>query len=328
MMKSAVLILGAAALATATDGDCFANTKQADCSKSTESGESCVWCSSAAVGDSCFKESDAEGLPTSVFRCEFPALAGTEECTTHTSEKDCMSSSEGSETCAWCTSGAVGNSCFKHSDAEGLPSSVFRCSYQDAYGVQAEPECTTHTSEKDCMSSTEGAETCAWCTSGAVGNSCFKTSDAQGLPSSVFRCEYQSAYGLGAEECTVHTSEKECMSSTEGEEACSWCTSGAVGNTCFKESDAKGLPSSVFRCEYQTAYGFAADPECTTHTSEKSCMSSVEGAETCAWCTSGAVGNSCFKTSDAQGLPSSVFRCEYQTWYEGLFNVAMNFLGF
>jgi hypothetical protein len=51
--------------------------------------------------------------------------------------------------------------------------------------------------------------------------------------------------------CDSVTTEKACMNGSEDKEACSWCQSAAVGNTCFKESDAKGLPSSVFQCEYQ-----------------------------------------------------------------------------
>eukprot|EP00341_Mesodinium_pulex_P014968 CAMPEP_0116898338 /NCGR_PEP_ID=MMETSP0467-20121206/7067_1 /TAXON_ID=283647 /ORGANISM="Mesodinium pulex, Strain SPMC105" /LENGTH=146 /DNA_ID=CAMNT_0004570379 /DNA_START=29 /DNA_END=469 /DNA_ORIENTATION=+ len=133
MKTTSLLILGTAALASANDGDCFSNTAASDCNGSTEGGESCVWCQSAAVGDSCFKQSDAEGLPDSVFKCDMFSLTGGSECTAHTSEKECMSSTEGSENCAWCTSGAVGNSCFKDSDAQGLPDSVFRCEYQTWY---------------------------------------------------------------------------------------------------------------------------------------------------------------------------------------------------
>ena len=193
-MMRTFFVLGSATLVAATDGDCFANTKESTCSASVEGSESCVWCTSAAVGDSCFKESDAQGLPSSVFKCDLYASGvQSAECTSYKSEGDCMSSSEGGESCAWCTSGAVGNACYKHSDAETLPSSVFRCEYQDAIRTKA-VECTSYKSEGDCMSSSEGGETCAWCTSGAVGNACYKHSDAETLPSSVFRCEYQTWY--------------------------------------------------------------------------------------------------------------------------------------
>jgi hypothetical protein len=100
------------------------------------------------------------------------------------------------------------------------------------------------------MSGTEGDEKCSWCTSGAVGASCLKESDAQGLPSSVFQCEYQSSL-KAMSYCEDAKNEDSCMSSAQDGVSCSWCTSGAVGASCLPEDDAKGLPSSVFQCEYQ-----------------------------------------------------------------------------
>ena len=46
--------------------------------------------------------------------------------------------------------------------------------------------------------------------------------------------------------CEAITNEATCLSSMQGNEACAWCTSGAVGTSCQTESDAKALPSSVF----------------------------------------------------------------------------------
>lgn len=51
--------------------------------------------------------------------------------------------------------------------------------------------------------------------------------------------------------CADLKSEKSCMSGSEGSTACSWCSSGAVSDACYKETDAKALPSSVFECEFQ-----------------------------------------------------------------------------
>lgn len=45
---------------------------------------------------------------------------------------------------------------------------------------------------------------------------------------------------------------------------------------------------------------------CENITSQSSCTSSKDS---CAWCTSGAVGASCMDAADAAGLPSSVFTC-------------------
>ena len=38
-----------------------------------QAGEPCAWCHSGSSGDSCMKQSDAEGLPTSVFQCKYQA---------------------------------------------------------------------------------------------------------------------------------------------------------------------------------------------------------------------------------------------------------------
>jgi hypothetical protein len=52
--------------------------------------------------------------------------------------------------------------------------------------------------------------------------------------------------------------EKTCLSSSEGSEHCSWCVSAATGKGCYKESDAKALPSSIFQCEYSASYAHLA----------------------------------------------------------------------
>lgn len=183
--------------------------------------------------------------------------------------------------------------------------------------VNAATTCESLTSEKSCMSSSEGAEHCSWCSSAAAGKLCLKESDAKTLPSSVFACEYAPAYGAAATTCDSLTSEKKCMAGLEGSEHCSWCSSAAAGSLCMKESDAKTLPSSVFACEYVAAYGSAATT-CESITTEKTCMASSEGSDHCSWCSSAAAGKLCLKESDAKTLPSSVFACEYAYSYKGL----------
>jgi hypothetical protein len=238
--------------------------------------------------------------------------SGAASCDAFTSEKTCMANSAAGEKCAWCSSAAVGSTCFPESDAKGLPSSVFTCKYQAAYSLAAATSCDAYTSEKTCMSGTAGGEKCSWCNSAAVGSTCFSESDAKSLPSSVFTCNYQLV-PLKATACDSITSEKTCMSSSSGGEKCSWCKSAAVGGTCFIESDAKTLPSSVFQCAYQLVP--LKTTSCDSYTSEKTCMSgSADGAK-CAWCKSAAVGATCFVEEDAKSLPSSVFTCEYQAAY-------------
>jgi len=54
--------------------------------------------------------------------------------------------------------------------------------------------------------------------------------------------------------CDQYTSSKDqCLTASENGVECAYCTSAAVGALCAPETDAKGLPSSVFKCQYQTA---------------------------------------------------------------------------
>ena len=52
----------------------------------------------------------------------------------------------------------------------------------------------------------------------------------------------------------------------------------------------------------------SADSKCEGIKNESGCVS--YSSESCSWCTSGAVGASCMSSSDAVGLPSSVFTCK------------------
>ena len=80
--------------------DCYSHTKQGQsaCLTYTEAGENCAWCHSASSGDSCMKESDAQGLPTSVFQCTYKtaAPAPANDCYSHTKQGQsvCLSSTE------------------------------------------------------------------------------------------------------------------------------------------------------------------------------------------------------------------------------------------
>jgi uncharacterized protein YodC (DUF2158 family) len=172
-------------------------------------------------------------------------------CDANKSEKSCMSSTEDSEKCSWCMSAAVGATCFKESDAKSLPSSIYNCEYQKV--MTAETTCDANKSEKSCMAAEEGDVKCSWCKSAAVGATCFMETDAKTLPSSIYACEYQKLTTEGTS-CDANKSENSCMSAKEGDVKCAWCKSAAVGSTCFMETDAKTLPSSIYACEYQKAY--------------------------------------------------------------------------
>jgi hypothetical protein len=168
-------------------------------------------------------------------------------CDEFTTEKTCLTGIVGNDKCSWCKSAAVGSTCFSETDAKSLPSSVFQCEYQQV--VLKSTDCDSITSEKTCLVSNSNGEKCSWCKSAAVGGTCFVESDAKSLPSSVFNCEYQLA--LRSTSCDAITTEKTCMTSNADGMNCAWCKSAAVGSTCFIESDAKSLPTSVFQCEYQ-----------------------------------------------------------------------------
>ena len=241
------------------------------------------------------------------------AIVSAATCDTNKKEKNCMAASSDLGKCSWCSSGAVGSACYEEGDAKSLPSSIFECEYQKA---ALKGSSCDGLKESQCMKATAGSDKCSWCNSAAVGGTCFTETDAKTLPSSVFECEYQKVTLKGSS-CDG-LKESQCMKATAGSEKCSWCNSAAVGGTCFTESDAKTLPSSVFQCDYQSYLKLQKATSCDGNTSEKSCMSSSFDGNKCSWCTSAAVGATCFNEADAKTLPSSVFECEFQSAYANL----------
>ena len=199
MFKITVLCAFVASVSAAATCDSY--TSEKSCMAASEASDHCSWCSSAAAGKLCLKESDAKTLPSSVFACEYVAAysakATAAACDSYTSEKSCMAASEGSDHCSWCSSAAAGKLCLKESDAKTLPSSVFACEYVAAYSatpmlrasVKDDAICFDYTDKNTCMVKTEGTQKCCWCTSAAVSSSCNNQVDAQSLPSSIFHCE-------------------------------------------------------------------------------------------------------------------------------------------
>ena len=193
-------------------------------------------------------------------------------------------------------------------------------------------DCDSITSQASCASAS-----CAWCTSGAVGDSCVSPEDAAALPSAVFSCSTGAAvenyHFMATSSCESVSAEDKCTSTS----GCSWCDSAAVGSSCMSSSDASALPAAVFTCKDasvkskkplfsgvgawfdaepsvakpNTLKALFAAPTCESMTDSKGCMGTSEGKDHCAWCTSGAVGNSCVPAADAQDLPSAVFECNY-----------------
>ena len=52
---------------------------------------------------------------------------------------------------------------------------------------------------------------------------------------------------------TMVKDKAKCLANSEDGVKCASCTSAAAGTNCMKETDAKGLPSSVFQCTYQSS---------------------------------------------------------------------------
>ena len=104
-----------------------------------------------------------------------------------------------------------------------------------------------------------------------------------------------------------------CLMSMEAGVPCSYCTSAAVGGLCAPETDTKDLPPSVFACDYQQPKPLKSGSTCENFSEDKDqCLVSEEEGIPCAYCTSAAVGGLCAPETDAKGLPSSVFACDFQ----------------
>jgi len=106
-----------------------------------------------------------------------------------------------------------------------------------------------------------------------------------------------------ATDCDSMTSKSACATAS-----CSWCTSGAVGDSCVSPEDAAALPSAVFSCSpsVTASYHFMTTSSCEAETDADKCTSTSG----CSWCDSAAVGSSCMSSDDAAALPSSVFTCK------------------
>jgi len=116
--------------------------------------------------------------------------------------------------------------------------------------------CEEYSDNKDmCLKSMEQDVPCSYCSSAAVGGLCAPETDTKDLPPSVFACDYQQPKPLkSGSTCDSFSSDKDqCLQSEEEGVPCAYCNSAAVGGLCAPETDAKGLPPSVFACEYQAS---------------------------------------------------------------------------
>merc|ERR1712146_57544 len=94
-----------------------------------------------------------------------------------------------------------------------------------------------------------------------------------------------------------------------------WSDDNAAGQACLPACSSCYTVDNYIKTMYGVGATKKDSATCDGITDEKTCMSSSEGSEACAWCESGAVGTSCQKQSDAESLPAAVFACEYQQAY-------------
>ena len=139
-----------------------------------------------------------------------------------------------------------------------------------------------------------------------------------------------TAFTGQAANCDGISDQATCMTSSEGSEACAWCSSGAVGTSCQKQSDAESLPAAVFECEYQTAYAAYTAPskpkkdtDCSQCTGDGPCAQ-------CAQCTDMKDGPCapCWSDDNAAGqacLPacSSCYSATYMNRFKSASNETM-----
>ncbi len=275
--------------------DCESVSDQKTCTSSS----GCSWCDSAAVGSSCMSSDDAAGLPAAVFTCTDASVSkklgvtakpstdnyyfmSTSDCESVSDQKTCTSSSG----CSWCDSAAVGSSCMSSDDAAGLPAAVFTCtdaSVSKKLGATAKPSADNYyfMSTGDCESISDESKCtstsgCSFCSSAAVGDSCMSSDDAAGLPAAVFTCK------------DAKVSSKKKLFAGVG----SWFDKPVLKATA---------PVTATTCE--------------SITDSKTCLSTQQGSEHCAWCESSAVKSSCYAQHDAQELPKAVFECSYGFQY-------------
>jgi len=55
---------------------------------------------------------------------------------------------------------------------------------------------------------------------------------------------------------SMKSSQEKCLSSYDNGVPCAYCLSAAVGTLCAPETETKDLPTSVFKCTYQTSANF------------------------------------------------------------------------
>jgi hypothetical protein len=171
--------------------------------------------------------------------------------------------------------------------------------------------CESYAREASCMSASYDGVKCSWCSSGAVGSSCYAETDAKALPSSIFTCKYQAAYDVNAMICQEYTTSDTCQSGSVPGDKCVWCESTKYDSrSCVPYSYSQLLPSTDYTCSQP-----GPSTSCDSQTSSSGCLSSSNSnGVKCAWCTSYKYASSCYDENYAHSLPYDLYKCTYQNF--------------
>ena len=130
LLLVSLLVSSVTASLVGVNATCDAQKSEKSCMAFVEDGVSCSYCTAAATGTICLKETDAVTLPSSIFSCKYNSkLTASATCEGQTSKNACLATVQDGEKCAYCSSAAAGKGCYTESQSKDLPSSIFSCQY-------------------------------------------------------------------------------------------------------------------------------------------------------------------------------------------------------
>merc|ERR1711879_708965 len=128
--------------------------------------------------------------------------------------------------------------------------------------------------------------------------------DAKSLPPAIFSCDETTS--LEDTDCDTYNGHGfKNKDACDADDNCTWCTSGATGNSCYNKDDAKSLPAAIFSCDEIQKLGAET---CGAYKAKG--QAACDADEACTWCSSAAAGDNCYSKDDAATLPAAVFACD------------------
>jgi len=171
-----------------------------------------------------------------------------------------------------------------------------------------------------CLSASENGVNCAFCSSAAAGTNCMPESDAKGLPTSVFQCEYQPAT-VAAKQPVSYANSTDV---TLGLGSCSYsatCSAGGVSGVCVSISAGccSGTVTSNL-CPGSDDIKCCTNSKCSTPSGSGTCMqtslsSSKGGKSVSGYCT-GPTDLQCCVTGGGGGVSRSTMISRMQSWVD------------